>query len=114
MKLLSMNDMGNWQRRYRLGNDIKKAAWAKALHARIGQLERISLVIEYQPPTGAGRRDNDNIPALSGKHVADALVAARVIPDDAGRKHIVSTTHRIGEPHPKGRLVITITDEGAA
>jgi crossover junction endodeoxyribonuclease RusA len=107
LHLLSLNDRGHWAARYKRTEDLKKAAWAVALQQKIPRMEHVSIVAEYQPGD-LRRRDPDNI-AASVKVVIDALRAARKLPQDDSR-HVTGVTCRIGPLHPKGRLVIYLTE----
>jgi crossover junction endodeoxyribonuclease RusA len=108
MALLSLNDRLHWSERNRRGQDLRKAMWAIAKRARIPVLERVSIVVEYQPPPLGRSRDADNL-AVSGKYCIDGLVSAGVIPDDNSR-HVTSVTCCLGAPFPKGRLVLHIEE----
>lgn len=110
MRLLSANDRYHWAERGRIIRDIRKAAWALARQAGIPQLERARIVVEYQPPQTTRRRDGDNIPPVSGKPAIDGLVDARVLPDDSYPRHVAGLEYAIGEPYPKGRLVLHVTE----
>jgi hypothetical protein len=107
MKLLSLNDRMHWRERNRRGQEIKKAAWALAVAARIPPLERIAVLAEYQPPDRR-KRDEDN-QTLSVKYGIDGVKAAGVIPEDTS-DYVRYDGCRIGERYPKGRLVITVTE----
>lgn len=109
LKVLSLNGRLHWSEQRRRAAGLKKAAWAMALNQKIPHLGRVSLVVEYQPPD-ARHRDADNIPAASGKHVIDGIVAAGVIPDDEAIKYVAAIQYRIGEKHPGGRLILHITE----
>lgn len=107
LALLSLNDRGHWAARYRRSEALRKAAWAMALQAKIPRLERVSVVAEYQPGD-LRHRDPDNI-AASAKAAIDGLRAARVLPEDDSR-HVTEVTCRIGPLHPKGRLILHLTE----
>ena len=111
LPVLSPNQRLHWAERNRRFQALKKAAWAMALKDHLPRVERARLVVEYQPPD-ARRRDADNVPAASGKPCIDGLVAARVLPGDDSR-HITEVAYRIGEAHPKGRLILHLTEIGA-
>jgi len=108
LELLSPNQRLHWAERNRRFQALKKATWALALAGHVPRLDRAELVVEYQPPD-ARRRDADNVPAASGKPCIDGLVAARVLPGDDSR-HVAQVAYRIGEPCPKGRLVLHLTE----
>ena len=108
MKLLSMNGRLHWSEQRRRASDLKAAAWACAKAAKIPPLESAFIAIEYQPPDKR-RRDHDNIPAASGKHCIDGIVAAGVLRDDCP-PHVSGLSYGIGEPYPRGRLVLHIRE----
>jgi crossover junction endodeoxyribonuclease RusA len=114
IRLLSQNSRLHWAEKGRIVRDIRRAAFVVSRNARIPPLERASVVIEYQPPPTTRRRDHDNIPAASGKPAVDgALVDARVLKDDCP-PYLTEITCRVGEPFPRGRLVLYITEEESA
>jgi crossover junction endodeoxyribonuclease RusA len=108
LKLLSLNGREHWSERARRTESLKKAAWAMTLQAKIPRLDRVSVVVEYQPPDHR-RRDADN-PAPSAKACIDGIVAAGVLTDDACPRYVTGIQSTIGEPYPKGRLVIHLTE----
>jgi len=109
LRLLNPNHREHWADRKRRFDSLKKATWAMALKHHVPHLGKARIHVEYQPPS---RRhyDPDNAPAASAKPCIDGLVAAHVLPGDDSR-YVTAVTATIGEPHPKGRLVLTITDE---
>ena len=108
LKLLSLNDRGHWAARYRRSEALKKAAWAMALQAKIPRLERVSITAEYQPPDRR-HRDADN-PVASVKAAIDGIVAAGILPSDESPRYVASVTCSIGQPYPKGRLVLHLAE----
>ena len=108
LKLLNLNDRGHWATRYRRSQDLKKAACVMALKAKVPRLGRVSVVAEYQPPDRR-HRDADN-PVASVKAAIDGIVAAGVLPSDESPRYVESVTCRIGQPYPKGRLVLYVTE----
>jgi crossover junction endodeoxyribonuclease RusA len=108
LALLNLNDRGHWAARYRRSQAIKKAAWALALQARIPRLERVSVTAEYQPPDRR-HRDADN-PVASVKAAIDGMVAAGCLPSDESPRYVATVTCSIGEPYPKGRLVLHLAE----
>ncbi len=108
LALLSLNDRGHWAARYRRTEALKKAAWAMALQAKIPRLERVCVVAEYQPPDRR-HRDADN-PVASVKAAIDGIVAAGILPSDESPRYVASVTCSIGEPYPKGRLVLHLSE----
>jgi len=110
MRLLSLNSRMHWAEKGRITRDLRKAAWACAKAARVPPLERARVTVEYQPPQVSRRRDLDNVATASGKPCLDgALTDARVLADDSPQ-YLTEITYRLGEPYPRGRLVITITE----
>lgn len=107
LKLLSLNDRLHWRERNSRAQELKRAAWVMALNARVPQLDRVSVVVEYQPPDRR-HRDADNI-SPAGKAALDGIVAARCLPGDDSR-HVAGVRCIIGEPFPKGRLVLHLTE----
>ena len=109
MRLLSLNDRNHWAAKGRITRDLRKAAWACARNAGIPHLDRARVVVEYQPPLNGRHRDADNL-AAAGKPVIDgALVDTRVLDSDDSR-HLAEVTYRIGEPFPRGRLVLYVSE----
>jgi Holliday junction resolvase RusA-like endonuclease len=106
--LLSLNGREHWAERARRTQELKKAAWAVALQAKVPRLKRASIVVEYQPPDRR-RRDADN-PAPSAKACIDGIVAAGVLFDDACPQYVTDIRCTIGEPHPGGRIVLRVTE----
>ena len=110
MRLLSLNDRLHWSVKGRITRDLRIAAWTLARQAQIPPLERATVTVEYQPPPTTRRRDLDNVGPASGKPCIDgALQDAHVLAGDDTR-YLTEVTYRIGEPYPKGRLVLTITE----
>jgi crossover junction endodeoxyribonuclease RusA len=110
LPILSLNGRQHWAQRNRDTQAIKKAAWAKALAAKVPPLARVTITVEYQPPDRR-RRDPDNL-APTGKAAIDGLVAAKVLPDD-NSEHVTAVRYIIGEPyklHPRGRIVIRVRE----
>ena len=107
LKLLSLNDRLHFGERHRRTQDLKRAACVMALSKKIPRLERVSVVVEYQP-RDRRHRDADNI-AASAKALIDGLRAGKILPEDDSR-HVTEVTCRIGEPYPLGRLVLHLTE----
>jgi len=112
MKLLSLNGREHWSERARRTEALKTAAWAVAHRAKIPMLDRVSVVVEYQPPDRR-RRDAENTCAASGKAAIDGIVAAGLLEDDACARYITEITCRIGLVYPRGRLVLYLTEVAA-
>jgi len=110
LKLMSLNGREHWAERARRTEALKKAAWALALQAKIPPLGRVAVVAEYQPPTVRRRRDAENTPAPSAKACLDGIVAAGVLEDDECPRYVTGIFCTIGEPYPKGRLVLHLTE----
>ena len=108
MTLVNLNHRLHYAVRWRRSEDLKKAAWLMARKAQVPRLERVSIVVEYQPPDHR-RRDSDNI-APSAKALIDGIVAAQVLPGDESPRYVTEVTCRIGEFYPKGRLVVHLTE----
>jgi crossover junction endodeoxyribonuclease RusA len=109
MKLLNPNSRYHWADRSSRSAALKQAAWALALSRKLPHLDRVSVVVEYQPPDRR-HRDADNAAAASGKPCIDGLVAAGVLEDDESPRYVSEVTYRIGPVHPGGRLVLHITE----
>ena len=109
MQLLSLNSRIHYRERNRRTAVLKDAACVLARQQRIPALERISVLVEYQPPDRR-RRDADNAATASGKPCIDGLVMAGVIADDESPRYVTEVTYRIGPLCPGGRLVLTITE----
>jgi crossover junction endodeoxyribonuclease RusA len=108
MELLSMNGRQHWSEQRRRGAELRKAAWATAKAIKIPPLAAALITVTYQPPDKR-RRDHDNIPAQSGKHCIDGIVDAGILPDDCP-PYVAGISYAIGNPHPGGRLVLTLTE----
>lgn len=77
---LSMNDRLHHQQEARIRATIREVSWAHVRAARIPRLDRVAVRLDVVPPDRR-RRDRHNLhPTL--KPILDALVDARVIPDD--------------------------------
>jgi hypothetical protein len=94
--------------RGRVVAEIRKAAWAMALHDKLPPLERVQIIVEYQPARVTRSRDGGNW-APSGKAAIDGLRDARVLEDDDSSR-VMLESYRIGQPHPRGRLVLYILE----
>jgi hypothetical protein len=110
LRLLSLNDRLHWRERNSRAQELKRAAWVMALNAKVPRLERVSVVVEYQPPDRR-RRDGDNI-SPSGKAALDGIVAAKVLAGD-DKRYVTGTFCTIGEVFPRGRLVLHLTEVAA-
>ena len=110
LKMINLNERLHWAEERRRAREIKKAAWATALNGKIPRLGRVTVTAEYQPPDRR-HRDGDNY-AKAAKHAVDGLVAAGCLPGD-DRRYVAGTYCTIGEPYPKGRLVLHLTEVAA-
>lgn len=111
LKLLSLNGREHYMVRNRTYQSLKKAAWAMTVNARVPRLERVEITAVYDPPDRR-QRDPDNL-AASLKPCVDALVAARVIPNDDSR-YVAGVSCEIGERiYPRGRLRLIIREVAA-
>ena len=108
MKLLSQNMRLHHFERNRRAQVLKTAAWLTVLREKIPPLERVSIVVEYQPRDSRDT-DPDNVPPASGKPCIDGIVAAGILPDDNSR-YVTSVSGKIGPKFPRGRIVLHITE----
>jgi crossover junction endodeoxyribonuclease RusA len=113
LAVLNLNKRLHWARERAIAKELRLAAWAMARQQRIPHLYRARIVVEYQPPRTSRRRDAENIPAPSGKHAVDGLVDAKVLTDDECPRYVEKIEHLIGKPHPRGRLVLHVTEVDA-
>lgn len=109
LKLLSLNGREHWSTRNRRAQALKKAAWAMALQGKVPPLGRVIVIAEYRPPDRR-RRDADNLMS-SVKAAIDGIVAAGVIPDDECPRYVSRIACTIGEPFPKGCLVLHLIED---
>jgi hypothetical protein len=107
-KMLSLNSRYHWAERRRRTGQLKNDACQMARSLKIPRLERVTIVVEYQPPDRR-RRDADNAATASGKPCIDGLVLAGVLEDDDSA-HVLSVTYRIGEIYRLGRLILHVTE----
>ena len=115
LPLLNLNDRLHWAKAYRLREELKNAALTMLRAARVPQLDRVSVLVVYDPPPDWRDRDPDNI-AASVKPLVDALrppktvkaggkwvrVTSRagyVLADDDSA-HVAWVTCMIGQPFP--------------
>lgn len=80
-----------------------------AVQGKVPRLNRVSILVEYQPPEIRRHRDADN-PMPSVKACIDGIVAAGVLADDESPRYVTEITCRIGEPFPRGRIVLHLTE----
>jgi crossover junction endodeoxyribonuclease RusA len=112
MKLLSLNGRDHWASRHRRSQALKQAAWALAKQAKIPPLGRVAVIVEYRPPDRR-HRDAENICITSAKAAIDGIVQAGVLPDDECPRYVSRIACTIGEPYPKGMLVLYLIEVGA-
>jgi hypothetical protein len=108
MKTLSPNVDLHWAEKRRRARELRKAAWALAYAQKIPRLERAAITVTYHPPDRR-RRDNDNIPAASGKHCIDGIVDAKVLEDDSP-EFVEGPFYAIGDVVKGGQIVLTVTE----
>jgi hypothetical protein len=108
MRTLSLNGRLHWAEQRRLARVIRDAAFVVALNRKLPRLEHVAIKVTYHPPDRR-RRDNDNIPAASGKHAIDGIVLAGVLEDDCP-PHVTGISYEVGDVVKGGQLVLTITE----
>lgn len=123
LPLLNLNDRGHWAKAHPIRKQLRDAALLMIRAARVPQLERVSVLVVYDPPPDWRDRDSDNISA-SGKPLIDALRppyikvgkryiraprAGYVLPEDDST-HVLWTTYMIGPDYPLGRLRMIIRE----
>ena len=125
LPLLNLNDRHHWAKAYQLREELRNAAHAMLLAAHVPQLNRVSVLVVYDPPPDWRDRDPDNI-AATVKPLIDALRPPKmvrvgskwirvsrdgyVLPDD-NSAHVAWVTCMIGQPFPAGRLRMIITEQ---
>jgi crossover junction endodeoxyribonuclease RusA len=110
MELLNANDRsGHWARRKRLTSALREAAAWLAHQQHIPRLERAHIAGIYEPPDKR-RRDPANWQP-SFKACVDGLTDAGVFRDDDS-EHVDGPDPRLGPVHPRGRIVLVITELG--
>jgi hypothetical protein len=111
MELLNANDRyGHWAHRQRITATLRETAGWLARAQRIPRLSHAHITAAYCPPDNR-RRDPANWQP-SFKACVDGLVDAGVLADDDAT-HVTGPDPRLGEPWPRGRIVLTITEEPA-
>ena len=108
MELLNSNQRHSWRHRARVTRDLREAAcWLARIH-KVPRLEHASILAVYEPPDRRKRDPANWHPSV--KAIVDGLVAdAGVLPDDDST-HLRGPLIEIGEPYPRGRLVLHITE----
>lgn len=87
--------------------EIRKAAALLARHQHIPRLERAHIVYVLHPTPQSRTRDPANW-AESAKAAVDGLVDAGVFEDDDSTR-VIGPDPRLGDPVPRGQLVLHIT-----
>lgn len=108
LELLSLNGREHWAARARTFKSLKTAAWAMLVNARLPRLERVTVRVIYDPPDRRPR-DPDNLGATV-KPLVDALVAAKIIPDDTSAHVAWAHAEISAEVHRPSRLRMVITE----
>ena len=112
------NRQDRWSKNARV-HELKEAAAVLARKQRIPPLGQCDITVAYEsPPRLKAKRhplasdcitDSDNI-APTGKALVDGLVQAGLWASD-GRKRVRSVRYELSpQTHPRGRLVLTITE----
>lgn len=112
---LTANDRMHWRPRAEITAEWRRLGWATAKQARIPQLRRAHVLIEWLPPDRR-RRDPANASPM-GKALVDGLVDAGVLPDDSA-EFLDGPDYRLGPPAPADRryaprlitLRVTVTE----
>jgi len=109
MALLNSNDRdGHWGRRQRITDPLRVTAGWLAAQQRIPRLQRAHIAAVYQPPDRRRRDPANWYPSF--KACIDGIVSdAGVLPNDDA-DHLDGPDMRLGEPYPRGRLVLIITE----
>jgi crossover junction endodeoxyribonuclease RusA len=107
IELLNANQRHSWRYKARVTAELRRTAGWAARAARVPRLERAHVLAEYQPPDGRRRDPANWYPSF--KACIDGLIDAGVLPDDDAA-HLDGPDMRLGEPYPKGRLVLTVTE----
>ena len=109
MDLLNANDRdGHWARRSRITTGLRQIAGWTARAQGVPPLQRAHILAVYEPPDKR-KRDAANL-YPSFKACIDGIVTdAGVLPDDDAA-HLDGPDMRIGKKHPRGRLVLHITE----
>lgn len=109
MELLNSNDRsGHWGRRQRLTDELRVTAGWLAKQQKIPRLKRAHILGVYQPPDRRKRDPANYYPSF--KACVDGIVTdAGVLPGDDA-VYLDGPDMRLGEPFPRGRLVLHITE----
>lgn len=108
LELLSLNGREHWAERARTFKSLKTAAWAMLLNARLPRLERVTVRVVYDPPDRRPR-DPDNL-AATVKPLVDAIVAAKILPNDTSEHVLWAHAEISAEVRRPSRLRMIITE----
>jgi hypothetical protein len=97
----------HWGAVRRTARDIRTAANIAARNQHIPTLDRAHVVYVIHPTPQTRKRDPGNW-AESAKAAVDGLVDAGVFVDD-NSAHVLGPDPRLGDPVPRGQLVLHIT-----
>lgn len=97
----------HWAVVRRTARDIRAAAMVAARNQRIPTLDKAHVVYVIHPTPQTRKRDPGNW-AESAKAAVDGLVDAGVFVDD-NSAHVLGPDPRLGDPVPRGQLVLHIT-----
>ena len=106
-ELLNANRRLHHFRHAAIARQLRADAYRLAKHHKIPRLERAQVDGIYEPPDRR-RRDSSNWNPTY-KAMVDGLVDAGVLEDD-DHTRLVGPIPHIGDPHPKGRIVLVITE----
>lgn len=102
----------HWSSERRTARDIRTATALLARNQHIPRLERAHITYVVHPTPKTRRRDPGNW-APSAKAAVDGLVDAGVLADDDAA-HVVGPDPRLGDPVPRGQIVLHIEPLGAS
>lgn len=102
----------HWSVERRIARDIRTAAKVIARNQRIPLLDRAHVIYVVHPTAQTRKRDPGNW-SVSAKAAVDGLVDAGVFVDDDST-HVIGPDPRLGDPVPRGQLVLLITPIGGA
>lgn len=110
LELLNANAVRkmHWSRERAIAREIRSAAKIMARVERVPHMERIRVIYVVHPPPLGRRRDQGNW-SPTGKAAVDGIVDAGVVSDD-DHEHVLGPDPRMGDPVPKGQLVLYIFD----
>lgn len=107
---ISDNSRLHWTAQHRIKQRIRSGVRVLVSAARVPELSRCSVNVEYVP-RDRRRRDTDNLSALR-KIAADAVVDCGVVPDDTP-EYMAKPEPLIHPADPRDpRLLLVITDLG--